>query len=125
MKKYALLCVLMSIMSSAYAFEWVKISEDEKSTMFFDAISLREASQNKMPNKIYWEKHIIPSEMSVIHSKREFDCKNYRHKTLEMRFYDISETQLLAVDKEVSKWMYINKNKGLGAELCKLLLNKK
>ena len=125
MKKYALLCVLMSIMSSAYAFEWVKISEDEKSTMFFDAISLREASQNKMPNKIYWEKYIIPSEMRVTHIKREIDCKNYRHRILEGRFYDISETKLLAVDKEVIEWMSINKNKGVGAELCELLLNKK
>ncbi|MBR4624454.1 MAG: hypothetical protein IKO56_02835 [Alphaproteobacteria bacterium] len=36
MKKYALLCVLMSMMSSAYAFEWVKVTEKEEFTMFID-----------------------------------------------------------------------------------------
>ena len=45
MKKYALLCVLMSMMSSAYAFEWVKVTEKEEFTMFIDRISFDNAKR--------------------------------------------------------------------------------
>ena len=120
MKKYALLCVLMSIMSSAYAFEWVKIGEKEEYTMFVDRISLVNAKQQMTSNKIYWEKYIIPSEMQVAHLKRELDCKNYKHRVAEMRVYNMSETELSFVVKEASKWHSSNKDDFvLFSELCK------
>ena len=119
MKKYALLCVLMSMMSSAYAFEWVKVTEKEEFTLFIDRISFAKAKQQMTSNKIVWEKYLVPSEMSVAHAKREIDCKNYRHRAVEIRLYNISETELLEVDKKPGKWQYIDKDNGAFAAMCK------
>lgn len=119
MKKYALLCVLMSMMSSAYAFEWVKTTEQEEYTMFIDRISFANAKQQMTSNKIVWEKYLVPSEMRVAHAKREIDCKNSRHRAVEIRLYNISETELLEVDKEASKWHYFDKDSAVYAIICK------
>ena len=121
MKKYALLCVLMSMMSSAHAFEWMKIYENEEFTMFMDRISVLNAlnKQQMTSNKIFWEKYLFPSEMIVSHTKREVDCKNYRHRAVEIRLYNISETELLEVDKKARKWNYFNKDSGDYAAICK------
>ena len=121
MKKYALLCVLMSMMSSAHAFEWMKIYENEEYIMFMDRISVLNAlnKQQMTSNKTFWEKYLFPSEMVVAHTKREVDCKNYRHRSVEIRLYNISETELLEVEKKAGKWNYFNKDSGDYAAICK------
>ena len=115
MKKYALLCVLMSMMSSAYAFEWVKVTEKEEFTLFIDRISFANAKQQMTSNKMVWEKYL----MIVAHTKREVDCKNYRHRAVEIRLYNISETELLEVDKKAGKWNYFDKDSAVFAAICK------
>ena len=71
-------------------------------------------------NKIFWEKYLLPSVMIVAHTKREVDCKNYRHRAVEIRLYNISETELLEVDKEASKWNYFDKDSAVYAAICKI-----
>ena len=69
-------------------------------------------------NKIFWEKYLLPSVMIVAHTKREVDCKNYRHRAVEIRLYNISETELLEVDKKAGKWNYFDKDSAVFAAIC-------